>query len=89
MEFLQASQPYGDEFDSWPRASEVSPRKDWREDRWMRFSDSFVSIVSWEEVRKAALGGQASAQTPGCTHSVKYVGTYAVYSMCFMLYLVW
>ena len=32
--------------------------KDWREDRWMRFSDSFVSIVSWDEVRAAALGGE-------------------------------
>ena len=30
--------------------------KDWREDRWMRFSDSSVSFVTWEEVRSAAVG---------------------------------
>ena len=31
--------------------------KDWRKNRWMRFSDSSVQVATWEEVRKAALGG--------------------------------
>ncbi|CAK8994463.1 unnamed protein product [Durusdinium trenchii] len=31
--------------------------RDWRQDRWVRFSDSFVSIVTWEEVQTVALGG--------------------------------
>ena len=35
--------------------------KDWRQDRWLRFSDSFVSTVSWEEVRRAALGGEGQS----------------------------
>ena len=35
--------------------------KDWREDRWMRFSDSSVSFVTWEEVRSAAGVGKSSS----------------------------
>lgn len=35
--------------------------KDWPSLRWMRFSDSSVSYVTWEEVHQAALGGSSSA----------------------------
>eukprot|EP00439_Symbiodinium_sp_Y106_P082703 s1430_g22.t1 len=41
--------------------------KDWRQDRWLRFSDSFVSTVSWEEVRRAALGGEGQGDVAGTT----------------------
>eukprot|EP00930_Biecheleria_cincta_P003478 TRINITY_DN104414_c0_g1_i1.p1 TRINITY_DN104414_c0_g1~~TRINITY_DN104414_c0_g1_i1.p1 ORF type:complete len:1062 (+),score=252.69 TRINITY_DN104414_c0_g1_i1:36-3188(+) len=32
--------------------------KDWGRDRWVCFSDSQVSVVSWSEVMAAALGGE-------------------------------
>ena len=35
--------------------------KDWLEDRWIRFSDSSVSFVTWEEVRSAAVGASGRA----------------------------
>ncbi|CAE7028626.1 USP25 [Symbiodinium sp. CCMP2456] len=53
--------------------------KDWRQDRWLRFSDSFVSTVSWEEVRRAALGGEGQndvAGTQAKSRSSAYVLVY-------------
>lgn len=51
--------------------------KDWKakdEDRWMRFSDSFVSFVSWEEVRSAAIGsGEARSGTASSAYVLVYM----------------
>ena len=34
--------------------------KDWSEERWVRFSDSLVSFVTWEEVQAASVGDFSS-----------------------------
>jgi len=48
--------------------------KDWRRDRWVRFSDSQVSVVPWELVKAAALGS-CEAKANGSS-SAAYVLVY-------------
>eukprot|EP00929_Paragymnodinium_shiwhaense_P064594 TRINITY_DN32382_c0_g1_i1.p1 TRINITY_DN32382_c0_g1~~TRINITY_DN32382_c0_g1_i1.p1 ORF type:complete len:1119 (-),score=286.46 TRINITY_DN32382_c0_g1_i1:113-3469(-) len=35
--------------------------RDWPNDRWLRFDDAAVSIVKWEDVRTAAVGGSSTS----------------------------
>ncbi|CAJ1364305.1 unnamed protein product, partial [Effrenium voratum] len=44
-------------------------------DRWMRFSDSFASFVSWEEVRAAALGGDSSSKSRSSAYVLVYMAS--------------
>ncbi len=46
-----------------------------REDCWMRFSDSFVSFVTWEEVKCAAIGASEDRKS-GASKSSAYVLVY-------------
>lgn len=47
-----------------------------REDRWMRFSDSFVSFVPWEEVKCAAIGASEDRKSGASKSSSAYVLVY-------------